>query len=100
MLLEELEEPTESWGMPLWHAALAGDLAMTKLLLDRGADPNANVYASGWPLSKAWDHEDDRVKKLLLERGAKRQPYMVAATHDIEEARRLLAQSAQRGSGE
>jgi ankyrin repeat protein len=91
MLLEELEEPTESWGTPLWHAAFADDLAMTRMLLDRGADPNGNVYASGWPLSRAWGHADDRVKKLLLERGAKKQPYMVAATHDIEEARRLLA---------
>ena len=54
ILLEELEEPTESWGMPLWHAAWTGDLAMSKVLLDRGADPNANVYASGWPLSRAW----------------------------------------------
>jgi ankyrin repeat protein len=91
ILLEELEEPTESWGMPLWNAALANDLAMTRLLLDRGADPNANVYASGWPLRNAWGHEDDSVKKLLLERGAKPQPYMVAEMHDIAEARRLLA---------
>ena len=65
MLLEALEEPTESWGMPLWYAALADDLAMTRLLLDRGADPNANVYASGWPLHNAWNHEDDRVKKFI-----------------------------------
>jgi ankyrin repeat protein len=93
VLLEALEEPTESWGMPLWCAALAGDLAMTRLLLDRGADPNANVYASGWPLHNAWNHEDVRVRNLLLERGAKRQPYMVAETCDVEEARRLLAQS-------
>jgi hypothetical protein len=63
------------------------------MLLDRGADPNGNVYASGWPLSRAWDHADDRVKKLLLERGARKQPYMVAATHDVEEARRLLAEA-------
>jgi ankyrin repeat protein len=90
--LEELEEPTESWGMPLWYAALAGDLAITKLLLDRGADPNANVYASGWPLRNAWGDPDDSVKKLLLERGAKPQPYMVAEMHDIEEAKRLLAE--------
>jgi ankyrin repeat protein len=93
VLLEALEEPTESWGMPLWCAALAGDLPMTRLLLDRGADPNANVYASGWPLHNAWNHEDDRVRNLLLERGAKRQPYMVADTCDVEEAQRLLAQS-------
>jgi ankyrin repeat protein len=91
ILLESLEEPTESWGMPLWNAALAGDLAMTRLLLDRGADPNANVYASGWPLRNAWGHKDDSVKKLLLERGAKPQPYMVAEMHDIAEAKRLLA---------
>jgi ankyrin repeat protein len=91
ILLEELEEPTESWGMPLWYAALAGDLAITRLLLDRGADPNANVYASGWPLRNAWRHQDDSVKRLLLERGAKPQPYMIAEAHDIEEAKALLA---------
>jgi ankyrin repeat protein len=91
ILLEELEEPTETWGMPLWYAALAGDLAITKFLLDRGADPNANVYASGWPLRNAWNHPE--IMTLLLERGAKPQPYMIAEMHDIEEAKRLLAES-------
>lgn len=87
---QELEEPTESWGMPLWYAALAGDLAISRLLLDRGADPNANVYASGWPLRNAWDHKDDSVKKLLLERGARPQPYMLSESHQVDEAERLL----------
>jgi ankyrin repeat protein len=94
ILLEELEEPTESWGMPLWYAALAGDLAISKELLDRGADPNANVYASGWPLRNAWDHEDGSVKKLLLERGATLQPYMIAEAHDIAAASELLSRDA------
>jgi ankyrin repeat protein len=89
-MLEELEEPTLSWGMPLWYAALAGNRDLVELLLDRGADPNANVYASGWPLRNAWDHQDDSVKRLLLERGAKRQPYMIAEAHDVFEAQRLL----------
>jgi ankyrin repeat protein len=88
--LDELEEPTPSWGMPLWYAALAGQRDIVELLLDRGADPNANVYASGWPLRNAWRHKDDSVKRLLLARGAKPQPYMVAETHDTAEARRLL----------
>ncbi|HLJ44671.1 MAG TPA: ankyrin repeat domain-containing protein [Bryobacteraceae bacterium] len=90
--LEELEEPTPSWGMPLWHAALDGNLEITRLLLDRGADPNANVYASGWPLRNAWHHEDESVKRLLLERGARPQPYMIAELHDVELARRFLAE--------
>jgi ankyrin repeat protein len=94
ILLEELEDPTPSWGMPLWHAALAGHVEISRLLLDRGADPNANVYASGWPLRNAWNHQDDSTKRLLLERGAKPQPYMVAEAHDIDEARRLLAADA------
>ncbi len=89
-MLEELEEPTLSWGKPLWNAALAGERDITELLLDRGADPNANVYASGWPLRNAWGHKDDSVKRLLLQHGAKLQPYMVAEAHDVAEAKRLL----------
>jgi ankyrin repeat protein len=89
-MLHELEEPTESWGSPLWWAAMLNHLAITQLLLDRGADPNANVYASGWPLRNAYRHKDGAVKGLLLERGAKPQPYMVAEANDVEEARRLL----------
>ena len=97
LMLNELEEPTPSWGQPLWYAALAGQRDIAELLLDRGADPNANVYASGWPLRNAWGHKDDTVKRLLLERGAKRQPYMVAETHDVSEARRLLETDASEG---
>jgi ankyrin repeat protein len=94
ILFEELEEPTPSWGMPLWYAALAGHMEITELLLDHGADPNANVYASGWPLRNAWGRKDDSVKRLLLARGAKPQPYMIAELHDAEEAKRLLAAGA------
>jgi ankyrin repeat protein len=90
VVLEELEEPTLSWGAPLWYAALGNQLEIVRVLLDRGADPNANVYASGWPLSNAWNHEGGTVKRLLLERGARPQPHTVAANHDVAEARRLL----------
>ena len=97
MMLNEVEEPTPSWGTPLWYAALAGRRDIAELLLDRGADPNANVYASGWPLRNAWRHKDDSVKRLLLDRGAKPQPYMVAEAHDEAEAKRLLENDASEG---
>jgi len=89
-MLHELEEPTASWGTPLWYAALAGQRDIAELLLDRGADPNANVYASGWPLRNAYRHKDGALKQLLLERGAKPQPYMLAEAHDTAEAKRML----------
>jgi ankyrin repeat protein len=88
--LEELEEPTPSWGYPLWWAATLNHVEIAKLLLDRGADPNANVYASGWPLNRCWDFEDESMKRLLVSRGAKRTPYMISEQHDVDEAARLL----------
>jgi ankyrin repeat protein len=90
MVLEDVEEPVESWGMPLWNAALSNQLEIAELLLDRGADPNANVYASGWPLNHAWRHPDGAVKRLLLARGARVHPYMLAEQHAVDEARKLL----------
>jgi len=94
IMLRELEEPTPSWGAPLWYAALAGRRDIAELLLDRGADPNANVYASGWPLRNAYQRHDEALKRLLVERGAKPQPYMVAEAHDVAEAQRLLEMDA------
>ncbi len=85
ILLEQVEEPTESWGMPLWYAALAGNLAITRLLLDRGADPNANVYVRrGWPLGNVrWNHPDPSVKNACCCRS---RALSFAALHDQRNA--------------
>lgn len=93
-MLHELEEPTPSWGTPLWYAALARRRDIVQLLLDRGADPNANVYAAGWPLDHACRHQDDALKRLLLERGAKPQPWTVTLARDAGQARRMLEADA------
>jgi len=92
--LEELEEPTESWGQPLWLAAAEGRRDIAELLLDRGADPNANLYASGWPLDHAYRRGDRAMKQLLMDRGARPQPWTVALAHDVDAARRMLEADA------
>ncbi|HXB72965.1 MAG TPA: ankyrin repeat domain-containing protein [Candidatus Acidoferrales bacterium] len=93
-VVQELEEPIPSWGTPLWQAAMAGRRDIAELLLDRGADPNANVYASGWPLRNAYQNRDDGMVRLLLDRGARPQPYMVGESNDAAEARRMLEADA------
>src|ERR1022692_4377122 len=59
--LDELEEPTPSWGSPLWFASLARRRDIAELLLDRGAKP---------------------------------QPWTIAMAHDAGEARRMLEADA------
>jgi ankyrin repeat protein len=89
-LLENVEEPVESAGKPLWLAADIGRRDIAELLLDRGANPNANLYASGWALDRAYRQNDSDMKELLLTRGAKPQPWTITLAHDAEAARRML----------
>ncbi|HEX3745353.1 MAG TPA: ankyrin repeat domain-containing protein [Bryobacteraceae bacterium] len=91
-LLENVESPTESAGKPLWIAADIGRRDIAELLLDRGADPNANLYASGWPLDRAYRNHDSSMKQLLLSRGAKPQAWTIAGAHDVQAARQMLAE--------
>jgi ankyrin repeat protein len=59
-----------SWGMPLWFAALCGRHEIAELLLKRGADVNAIVFASGGALGNAYATKDDEIKALLHKHGA------------------------------
>jgi ankyrin repeat protein len=65
--LADVEDVVWSWGMPLHHCAGLGKHAMAEMLLQRGADPNAEVYASGSVMYSAL-HAGDKAMAELLER--------------------------------
>ena len=56
-------------GMPLNHCAGTGKYDLAELLLSRGADPNAPVYASGDPMFTAYSRRDRRMVELLEHHG-------------------------------
>jgi ankyrin repeat protein len=60
--------------MPLHSAAATGDpdvrYELAELLLEHGADPNARQQDDFTPLMAADQHEDERLRLLLVEHGA------------------------------
>lgn len=64
--LHEYESKPFSWGQPLWTAAGESQYEIAELLLKHGADPNSSVYASGNPISRAFNNRDDKMKGLLF----------------------------------
>jgi ankyrin repeat protein len=73
--------------------AASGKLAMAEMLLQRGADPNAEVYASGTPVSAAYGHgqRDTQVLELLLRHGGVVTPAMAGLYRETEMAGRMLS---------
>jgi ankyrin repeat protein len=63
--LDDVEEVIYTWGMPLHHCAGLGKHAMAEMLLERGADPNGQVYASGSVMYSALAAGDAAMVKLL-----------------------------------
>ena len=84
------DEITFTWGMPLYQCARYGKHDMAKILLERGADPNGQVYASGTPLSEAYGQGDDRMVSLLEQYGGKSNASMAGLYRRPDLARRLL----------
>jgi len=92
--LDGLDEAVYSWGMPLWHCALRGRHAMAEMLLQHGADPNGQVYASGTPLSNAYQQHDSVMVELLRRHGGVVLAATAGYSRDTELARRMLADEA------
>ena len=72
--LLEYESKPFSWGQPLWIAAGESCYQIAEFLLEHNADPNASLYASGNPLSRAYNNRDEEMKGLLFRYGAELDP--------------------------
>jgi Ankyrin repeat len=73
-----------SSGMPLWFASMCGRHEIAELLLARGADVNAMVYACGDSMGRA---EDEKMKALLRKHGAR---LTVETVTDLKAAQAIL----------
>ena len=90
--VQDVDEVAFTWGAPLYQCARYGKPAMAEMLLERGADPNAQVYASGTPLSEAYGHRDEKMIALLERYGGKSNPSMAGFYRRKDLALRLLAE--------
>ena len=88
--VEDGDEITYTWGMPLYQCARYGKHVMAEMLLERGADPNGQVYASGTPLSEAYGQRDEKMIALLERYGGKSNASMAGMYRRMDLARRLL----------
>ncbi len=80
-----------NWAMPLWQCAAAGRDEIAELLLERGADPNADVDASGTPVMQAHRQGDQRMVALLEQYGGAVDAATAGAYGLVDRARVLLA---------
>ncbi|HET6387661.1 MAG TPA: ankyrin repeat domain-containing protein [Armatimonadota bacterium] len=83
-----------TWGMPLWHCAGAGKYEMAQMLLTGGADPNAQVYASGDPVFQAYSQCDWKMVKLLERYGGIPTATTAGLYRQTDLARKMLSGAA------
>lgn len=93
------DEIVHTWGMPLWHAVRGRKHGMAEILLDRGADPNADVYASGTPMFMAYSgHADWDLVELLRRYGGRVEPFIAGYFRQTDLAREMLMAAADKQS--
>jgi hypothetical protein len=88
--VEGSDEVTFTWGVPLYQCARYGKHEMARMLLERGADPNGQVYAGGTPLSEAFGQRDEEMIALLERFGGQPNPSMAGLYRRKDLARKML----------
>lgn len=92
--LSDDDEAPFTWGMPLQHAVELQRYEMAETLLQRGADPNAQIYASGDPMFSAFSRNDDRMIALLEKYGGIPAATSAGLYRKPDLARRMLSGEA------
>jgi ankyrin repeat protein len=86
-----ISEQTWSAGGPLFQAVILNRPDMARLLLARGADPNANVWTSGSPAFRAYEGRNPEMIALIEQHGGWIDPGSAGYARQTEVARRMLA---------
>lgn len=76
---------------PLFQAVILGKIEMARLLLERGANPNAQVFAAGSPTSRAYEGGNPEMIALLVHFGGWLDAPAAGYMRQTEIARKMLA---------
>ncbi|MEO8368198.1 MAG: ankyrin repeat domain-containing protein [Candidatus Solibacter sp.] len=86
-----ISEQSWSAGGPLFQAVVLERVEMALLLLERGADPNANVWTAGSPAYRAYVGGDAEMIALVQRYGGWIDPGSAGYARQTEIARKMLA---------
>jgi ankyrin repeat protein len=86
-----IAEQTWSAGGPLFQAVILNRIEIARLLLERGADPNASVWTSGSPAYQAYNGRNPEMIALIEHHGGWIDPGSAGYARQKEIARRMLA---------
>ena len=92
--LSDEDEAPFTWGMPLQAAVELQRYDLAETLLKHGADPNAQIYASGDPMFSAFSRNDDKMIALLESYGGVPAATSAGLYRKPDLARRMLSGDA------